>query len=1056
MPSPIEDVLKSLKSRGNRLLIRGHAGSGKSTLLRWIALQAAAFDVGSVEANKDNWRTLIPLLIRLRDLSEFVLSTPESLVNVTSSGLGSPSPEWVEDSLSSGCAMVLLDGIDEIPLERRDDAKGGIASILRQFPDSCYLVSTRPEAVPFRWLEDLGFQEAWINPLSDPDKAVFVKKWHDAVSLELQRQGRNDPRISNLCDELLMRLPEHPIVNRLAYNPLLCAMICALHRDRHKRLPQSQSDLCESLCQMLLERRESESGLDLSGFPQIYVQLSYAQRRAIVQELAHYLVRNGTSSIDDTTAEQRVQAVLERFGSSSKIIQEDSSRLLHMLVERSGMLREQRPGVIDFVHNTFKEYLAAEKFAQDNDYGVLSKHCMDGAWIPVLIFAAAHPNARFASKLIEQILEDVEQDINVDSLRARKLLAVRLRAASTELQPEMHKKVDRLVKDLFPPQAVSVAEEFAEIGNIAIPHLRYSDKWSANEAAASVRTLRLIGTPDARSTMLIGYPTDERIEVVSELLQAESIRPFQVQLIRNTLVKGEPLPAEIASQIVDIERLTADVGPIQVLDLTGTRILSFAPLRQMTELRELKLSQGRIELTELRFLEKLISLTLEDMTVSDLYALGDLPNLRTLRIRNSRILDSEQFEEISLLEELDLSGSSWTSDDAFFGRLRNLVSLNLQNTTFSGLGSIKSIKKLRSLNLSGTLVGSVSSLKSLRHLRRLDVSNTDVTDHEVLERLDDCVTGRTGGFEMLDIQKLEGQVSVVIVTVRDDEFAAVCNVFQAKTTIFGGKNIYRYASMLTSQGLIGVAICRCVEQGESKAQTVTGHAIDDFLPKPPQWIVLAGIAGGFPDTDFTLGDVVVSNRLHDFSISAALSKASFESYGRGGPMDRDVEAVLAWMPTLIEMIDWSKYPGVAKTRPREEIGQKADDEKLYGSKDWKIRVHRALYSQLGRGRCRKLPKIWIAPNVSGNVLLKDPTLARQWRSCARAAASVEMELAGAYEAVHDRRHCSRIVGVRGISDIVGYKRTSEWLAHACQTAACVTHALVASGILQLVASGTVR
>ncbi len=74
-------------------------------------------------------------------------------------------------------------------------------------------------------------------------------------------------------------------------------MICALHRERRRQLPKTQSELCEDLCRMLLQRRELESDLDLSAFPSAYSGLHYKQKRAVVQELAHYMVSNGQSSI---------------------------------------------------------------------------------------------------------------------------------------------------------------------------------------------------------------------------------------------------------------------------------------------------------------------------------------------------------------------------------------------------------------------------------------------------------------------------------------------------------------------------------------------------------------------------------------------------------------------------------------------------------------------------------------------------------------------------------------------------------------------------------------
>ncbi|MGZ3434360.1 MAG: NACHT domain-containing protein, partial [Isosphaeraceae bacterium] len=111
-------------------------------------------------------------------------------------------------------------------------------------------------------------REAWINPMSVHDVRQFIEKWHEAVAGQLECMGKPSGALKRLATELADLLPDHPPIARLATNPLLCAMICALHRDRGQKLPESQSELCEALCQMLLHRREVESGLGLDKFPE--------------------------------------------------------------------------------------------------------------------------------------------------------------------------------------------------------------------------------------------------------------------------------------------------------------------------------------------------------------------------------------------------------------------------------------------------------------------------------------------------------------------------------------------------------------------------------------------------------------------------------------------------------------------------------------------------------------------------------------------------------------------------------------------------------------------
>jgi hypothetical protein len=58
-------------------------------------------------------------------------------------------------------------------------------------------------------------------------------------------------------------------------------------------------------------------------------------------------------------------------------------------------------------------------------------------------------------------------------------------------------------------------------------------------------------------------------------------------------------------------------------------------------------------------------------------------------------------------------------------------------------------------------------------------------------------------------------------------------------------------------------------------------------------LLLVGIAGGVPDAEFTLGDVLLASRVHDFSVSAAIEGGQSSYQQLGGPVHRDLEPMLA-------------------------------------------------------------------------------------------------------------------------------------------------------------------
>ncbi len=673
---PAEELFDRLSEDNGRLLIRGDAGTGKSTLLRWAAMKAAAgpqvsavWHLGDITPS---WRTQVPFLIRLRQCKAGFLPSPDRFPELVATSLGGPPADWVRSVFKGKRALLLLDGVDEIPNAHRETTRRGIADLVEQYPETYYVVSTRPRAVDQDWLRTLGFREARINPMSDLDRANFVDRWHEAVAEVLKRQGKATNDLPEFAQALKKELADNFEMARLATNPLLCAMICALHRDRRRKLPERQRQLCEDLCHALLHRRERESGLDLADFPVPYRYLDYPQKRAAVQELAHYMVLNEYSAIATSEARKQIGKALKQFPGHSP---SDASVVTDALVERSGILREDSPGEISFLHNAFKELLAGDYFAGEDSAGLLASHALDSGWQPVILFAVAADLRGFATKVIEKILQPAAGLVQAE-LRARQLMALRCRAAALYIDNELDQRLQQLTTELLPPRNMEDAEVLATSGNTAVPLLSCRMDLKEAEAAASIRALRLIGTPQARQ-MLRGYLGDNRETVISELAQA--VNPLEIEWVTKLVLARKPLPVGIASQVVDISPL-ASLKELQSLDLGRTEVEDLSPLVGLSNLESLDLTRTQVvDLSPLAGLGKLQTLYLGDTGVADLTPLA---------------------------------------------RLYNLQSLYLGGTEVADLSPLKRLRNLQILYLGGTKVIDLSPLRGLRQLRRLDVRGT--------------------------------------------------------------------------------------------------------------------------------------------------------------------------------------------------------------------------------------------------------------------------------------------------------------------------------------------
>jgi len=695
---PLTELLEHLPELGGRILIRGEAGMGKSTLLRWAALQAAAarpndrlqhqFDIDSP------WLQRVPFLILLRHCEGGKLPAPEDLPRKIASALGAPPQHWVQQVLEQGRGLLLIDGIDEVPKFHREETKKEIAALLGRFPNNLFLVTTRPKAAPENWLRQYKFEEARINLLSDSDRSLFIQRWHGATAEMLKELGRDSNALPSLAAALEEKLTDLPALGLLARNPLLCALICALHRDRHQYLPKTQRDICEALCQALLDRRDQESGLPNAEEPELYRDLDYKRKRLLVQELAQYMVQEGISTLAVATAEAKLAKVLSALATGERTAAAGVKLLLERLVERSGILREDRPGELSFIHNTFKELLAADYFVEEGHVRLLADHFLDPEWQPVILFAAATTTRDFAPRLIREIAYGSKTEQIWTALtpmskkwkvaRARQVMAVRCGAVACWLG-DLEPKLEEFRATLLPPRNKEDAEILASCGELIVASLAWQVTMPEEAAVASIETLALVGSKKAKS-ILWGYHRDCRKSVVDEL--AQHVEPLEIPTIAHSVLSGLPPDPNFRNRITSIDPLLSMLT-ITSLSLHGCgHVVDYSPLANFFLLSHLDVSFSNFE---------------------DASILTSLTRLRSLNLCLTKIYNIHHLTSLRQLEELNLAQCRIRrprgSITSTLKQLRSLVSLNISGATFQSLFFLRDLKSLRHLMLDwdGTL-----------------------------------------------------------------------------------------------------------------------------------------------------------------------------------------------------------------------------------------------------------------------------------------------------------------------------------------------------------------
>ncbi|MGW2187972.1 NACHT domain-containing protein [Streptomyces sp. NPDC001719] len=576
-----------------RVLLRGAAGSGKTTLLQWLTTITAKAEL---PPGLDHLRGCVPLPLPLRTLiRQGGLPGPEEFLHTAARPLsGQPAARgWVTRRLAEGSVLLLIDGVDEVPEADRRRTLAWIKELLAAYPDARYVITTRPSAVREGWLADAGFTELELLPMSRSDVAAFIDRWHTAAGQDRSGQLRT------FRAALAKAVVTKPDLGRLATNPLMCALICALNRSRRGSLPDGRMELYRAALELLLVRRDRERDIPGPG-------LDHAQQVVLLQKIAYWLIRNGRSEIEWPKAVRIVEGALPYMPSLAE--QGDAAGILRHLVLRSGLLRQPTTDTLDFIHRTFQDYLGAQAAVDEGDFGVLVEHAHDDQWEDVLRMAVGHANRRGRDELLGMLLDRAARD---EPHRQRlRLLAAACLEHATELDPAVRRRVADAALRLVPPRDVQSAKVLARAGGVILDLLPGPDSerlqkfGSKSDDVAHAVVVAATTTADARAIPLLSEYADHRdLGVRAQLAWAWDrfdTDHYADDVIAKLAYKGEGLEAlefvvQSKAQVSALKRLGGRpwvrcVGALTADDLTdlGTPVLNTLSYRSNPEVVDLR------------------------------------------------------------------------------------------------------------------------------------------------------------------------------------------------------------------------------------------------------------------------------------------------------------------------------------------------------------------------------------------------------------------------------------------------------------------------------------
>lgn len=384
-----------------KLMVLGKPGSGKTTLLQHLAMQC---NQGEFLADR------IPIFMRLKNFAEDACEIGDlNLLSYIRKELGSSniSEQEVETLLHHGKALMLLDGLDELPEEDRGEVLKQIRKLSEEYYKNQLIITCRIAAGQFQFE---GFTDIEIADFDQSQIQAFAQKWFVNVGRNSRKKGL--AKAAQFMQKL--QLSENRQIRELAGTPLLLHLACSVFQAKSD-FPAKRSDLYKQALDTLLVRWDEARGIKRN---EIYHQLSLPHKLKLLSQIAAITFEQGHYFFSQSNLLQYIMDYLRSLATSEtepEVLQLHSESVLKSIEAQHGLLVEQARGIYSFSHLTFQEYLTARNIVASFQPQVLEKnlarltsHISEPRWREVFLLAAGMlKNADALMQLMQQYSDEL-------------------------------------------------------------------------------------------------------------------------------------------------------------------------------------------------------------------------------------------------------------------------------------------------------------------------------------------------------------------------------------------------------------------------------------------------------------------------------------------------------------------------------------------------------------------------------------------------------------------------------------------------------------------------
>jgi formylglycine-generating enzyme required for sulfatase activity len=412
------------------LYLSGAPGTGKSTFCRWVAWLVAegavpAADVTGpdefAESLDSGLKQRLPILLKLREFWDLLPIrvggglTPADVEDALARWVDARQPDGldarlVRAHLEHGSALLLLDGMDEVPISAGTPGRRWHPrqQLLNALAEACpawigkgnrVLLTSRPYGLSTDQAAATTLTSAPLHPLPRPLQSLLAHRWFAVLAGDAQTGAET-------MADLFSNIDSQPWLVELAANPLLLTAMCIVY-DEGKRLPQDKHELYDRVTTTVLysrypdpadvDKAKRELGVIAYG---MHTGAPFDERPTPRPEATFFEVERWLQNYQDRrdyTERSETGALDARDG----------------LLSSSGLFLSTGDDRAGFAHLSFQEFFAAHRsFTADETQllQVFARRAPAAEWHNTLSFlfgrlVGSFPEPTKAIDLVEKLLE---------------------------------------------------------------------------------------------------------------------------------------------------------------------------------------------------------------------------------------------------------------------------------------------------------------------------------------------------------------------------------------------------------------------------------------------------------------------------------------------------------------------------------------------------------------------------------------------------------------------------------------------------------------------------